>query len=340
MRQSSRRAPAVRREEVVVVTGAGAGVGRATARRFARDGARVALLGRGEQALAAARREVEAQGGRALMIPTDIADAERVDAAAEQTECEFGPIDVWVNNAMTTVFAFVEDVTPEEYRRATQVTYLGTVWGTRAALARMMPRDRGTIVQVGSALAYRGIPLQTAYCGAKHAIKGFSESVRCELRHRGSRVHLTMVQLPGLNTPQFQHCRSKMPKHPMPVPPVYQPEVAADAIYWAAHRRRREVYVGGPTVYTILGNKLAPWLLERYLSRAAVDGQMTDQPPSQANREGNLYRPPGEDPGARGPFNGLAHDGSIQLWATRHRAFLAAAAGGMGAAAVALSPVL
>src|ERR671933_797866 len=254
--------------EVVVITGASSGVGRATARRFAGPGTKLALLARDRDALEAAAREVREAGGEALVLPTDVADPEAVEAAASAAEEQLGPIDVWINVAMTTVFAFFEDVEPEEFRRATDVTYHGSVWGLRTALRRMLPRDRGTIVQVGSALAYRGIPLQAPYCGAKHAIKGFTESVRSELRNKGSRVHVTMVQLPGLNTPQFDHCRSKVEKHPMPVPPIYQPEVAAEAVHWAAHHRRREVYVGAPTVYTILGNKLATWMAERYLARA------------------------------------------------------------------------
>jgi NAD(P)-dependent dehydrogenase (short-subunit alcohol dehydrogenase family) len=319
------------RPEVVVVTGAGKGVGRAIVRRFARDGARIGLLGRGREALEAARREVEAAGGAALVVPADVADAEAVDRAATAVEDSLGPIDVWVNNAMTTVFAFFQDVEPEEYRRATDVTYHGAVWGTRAALARMAPRDRGTIVQVGSAMAYRGIPLQSPYCGAKHAIEGFVESLRTELRHQGSHVHVTMVQLPGLNTPQFDHCRSKMPKHPMPVPPVYQPEVAADAVHWAAHHRRREVYVGIPAVYTILGNKVAPWLAERYLAKTAVTGQQMDDPPSPLNAQGNIFEPDGGDPGAHGIFDDMAHGRSAQWWASRHRRAIGVA----GAVAVA-----
>ena len=318
--------------EVVVVTGAGKGVGRAIVRRFAREGARIGLLGRGREALDAARREVETAGGAALVLPTDVSDAAAVDGAASAVEDALGPIDVWVNNAMTTVFAFFEDVDPDEYRRATEVTYHGTVWGTRAALARMAPRDRGTIVQVGSAMAYRGIPLQAPYCGAKHAVQGFVESLRTELRHKRLRVHVTMVQLPGLNTPQFDHCRSKMPKHPMPVPPVYQPEVAADAVHWAAHHRRREVYVGVPSVYTILGNKAAPWLAERYLAKTAVGGQQTDGPPNPLNEEGNIFEPDPGDPGAHGAFDDLAHGHSAQWWATRHRRALGVA-GTLAAAA-------
>src|SRR5436305_1139916 len=275
--------------ETVVVTGASSGIGRAIVRRFAAPGVRIGLVARGRDGLEGARREVEQAGGEALVLPTDVADFEAVDAAARATEDAFGPIDVWVNNAMTTVFAFFEDVEPEEFKRATEVTYLGAVWGAKAALSRMLPRDRGTLVLVGSALAYRGIPLQAPYCGAKHAEKGMFESLRTELRNKGSNVHVTMVQLPGLNTPQFDHCRDKMPKKPQPVAPIYQPEVAADGVHWAAHHRRREVYVGGSTVYTIWGNKVAPWLAERYLARTAVKGQLSDQPPRDAQHAGNLF---------------------------------------------------
>jgi NAD(P)-dependent dehydrogenase (short-subunit alcohol dehydrogenase family) len=308
----------------VVVTGAGSGIGRAIARRFARDGARLGLLGRGEEALDGVREEVEAEGGSGLVATVDVADAAAVEEAAEKVEAELGPIDVWVNDAMTTVFSFFEQIEPKEYERATDVTYHGTVWGTRAALARMAPRDAGTIVQVGSAMAYQGIPLQSPYCGAKHAMKGFVDSLRTELRHKGSRVHVTMVQLPGINTPQFEHGRSKMPRHPMPVPPVYQPEVAADAVHWAARHRRRQVYVGVPTVYTVLGSKLAPWLAERYLARTAVDGQQAETKPTKSNRKGNLMKPPAEDPGAHGPFDGIAHAHSAQWWLSRHRGAIAA----------------
>jgi NAD(P)-dependent dehydrogenase (short-subunit alcohol dehydrogenase family) len=319
----------------VVVTGAGSGIGRAVARRFGSGGAKLALLSRGGEALEGARAEVEAAGGEAISIPTDVSDPDAVEAAAELTEAQLGPIDVWVNDAMTTVFAFFEDIEPEEFRRATDVTYHGTVWGTRAALRRMLPRDSGTIVQVGSAMAYQGIPLQSPYCGAKHAIKGFVDSIRCELRNRGSAVHVTMVQLPGLNTPQFDHCRSKMPRHPMPVPPVYQPEVAADAVHWAAGHRRRQVYVGIPTVYTVWGSKFAPLAAELYLARTAVDGQQTEGPPTATNREGNLMRPPDEDPGAHGSFDEMAHGHSAVWWMSRHRAAIggALAAGAASGAA-------
>lgn len=316
-----------------MITGASSGIGRAIVRRFAAADVNIGLLARGRHGLQGAAREVEQAGGRALMLPTDVADAAAVDAAATALEEAFGPIDIWINDAMTTIFAFFEDIEPEEFRRATEVTYLGTVWGTRSALKRMLPRDRGTIVQVGSALAYRGIPLQAPYCAAKHAIRGFQESIRTELRHKGSNVHLSMVQLPGLNTPQFDHCRDKLAMRPMPVPPVYQPEVAADAVHFAAHGRRREIYVGIPVVYTIWGNRLAPWLAERYLARTAVSGQQSDVPRSP-DRQDNLFEAPSCDPGAHGDYDAIAHDRSIQLMATKHRRGLLAGLAGAAAAIV------
>ncbi|HKO27324.1 MAG TPA: SDR family oxidoreductase [Solirubrobacteraceae bacterium] len=326
--------------EVVAVTGASGGVGRAIAREFAKHGAAVGLIARGRAGLEAAAQEVSELGGTAYAHPTDVAEFDQVQAAATAIEERLGPIDIWINNAMTTVFAFIDDIEPREYERATRVTYLGAVWGTKVALERMLPRDRGTIVQVGSALAYRGIPLQAPYCGAKHAMKGMFESLRTELRYRGSNVHATMVQLPGMNTPQFDHCLSKMPRHPMPVPPIYEPEVAARAVYWAAHRKRREYYVGFPTVYSIVGNKLAPWLAERYLAKTAVDGQQTDEPFDGAAKA-NLFEPTDEDrdEGAHGGFDDQAHRRSPQAWLSRHRlpSGLAVTFGAAGAAAALLA---
>ncbi len=318
------------RREVVVITGASAGVGRATANAFARRGARIGLIARGKDGLEGARRDVENAGGQALAVPTDVAHSEQIEAAADAIEERFGPIDVWVNNAMTTVFSPFRQITPAEYKRATEVTYLGTVYGTMAALKRMHPRNHGTIVQVGSALAYRSIPLQAPYCGAKHAIAGFTDSLRSELIHDGSRVHLTMVQMPALNTPQFSWCKTKLPRHPQPVPPIFQPEVAADAIVWAAHHRRREVFVGGPTVEAIEGNKVAPRLLDTYLAETGYDGQQTDEPVSP-DRPNNLFEPLPGDYGAHGIFDNRAHSSSAQLWQTTHRTTWIPAALGIAA---------
>jgi NAD(P)-dependent dehydrogenase (short-subunit alcohol dehydrogenase family) len=308
--------------EVVVVTGASAGLGRATALAFARRGARVGLLARGRDRLEATRKEVEALGGEAMVLVTDVADADQVEQAATAVEESLGPIDVWVNNAMATIFAPFAEITPAEYRRATEVTYLGYVWGTMAALRRMLPRDRGVVLQVGSALAYRAIPLQAAYCGAKHAIQGFTESLRCELLHERSGVRVTMVQLPALNTPQFDWGRSRMPRRPQPVPPIYQPEIAADAIVWATYERRREIYVGGSTVITVLGDKLAPGLGDRYLARTGYDAQQTDELAPEEQRD-NLFDAVPGDPGAHGRFDAKALRRSLQLSATKHRRALA-----------------
>lgn len=275
------------------------------------------MLGRGREGLEAARAEVEATGVSAIAIATDVANAVEVEKAAEQTEAELGPIDVWVNNAMATIFAPFADVTADEYRRATEVTYLGTVYGTMAALKRMLPRDHGTIVQVGSALAHRAIPLQAAYCGAKHAIKGFTQSLRCELLHERSRVGVTMVQLPALNTPQFDLARSRLPRRAQPVPPIYEPEVAADAIVWAARHPRREVWVGGPTVAAILGEQIAPGLGDVYLARTGYESQQTDEP--ERERPDNLFEPVPGDHGAHGRFDSDASPRSFQLLATKHR---------------------
>src|SRR6266536_3358383 len=262
--------------EVVVITGASAGVGRATARTFAKQGAGIGLLARGLDGLEGARKDVEKLGGKALVVPVDVADANQVEAAADQIEAELGEIDLWINNAMTSVFSPVKEMTPEEFRRVTEVTYLGYVYGTLAALKRMLSRARGVIVQVGSALAYRGIPLQSGYCAAKHAVQGFCDSLRCELLHDNSRVQLTMVQLPALNTPQFGWVKSRLPRKAQPVPPIFQPEVAAEAIFFAAHNPRREFYVGLPSVAEIVGNRFAPGLLDRYLARTGYDSQQYD----------------------------------------------------------------
>ncbi|HEX5413888.1 MAG TPA: SDR family oxidoreductase [Terriglobia bacterium] len=307
--------------EVVVVTGATAGVGRATVRAFAKRGAHIGLLARGHDGLEAARLEVEAAGGKVLALPTDVADAKQVEDAAKAVEAEFGPIDIWVNNAMTTVFSPFTEITPAEFKRATEVTYLGAVYGTMAALKSMIPRDKGCIVQVGSALAYRSIPLQAPYCGAKHAIAGFTDTLRTELIHDKRNIRVTMVQMPALNTPQFNWCKTRLPRHPQPVPPIFQPEVAAEAIVWAAHHRRREVWVGLPTVEAIQGNKIAPGWLDHYLARTCYGGQQTDQP-VDPNRPNNLFEPVSGDPGAHGNFDSVAHDSSQQFWATAHRVWL------------------
>ncbi len=297
---------------IAAVTGGSAGVGRATARAFARSGLHVAVIARGKARLAATKEELEASGVKCVAVPTDVADAAAVEAAAEQIERELGPIDVWVNNAMATVFSPLRDITPEEFRRATGVTYLGSVWGTMAALRRMRDRDRGVIVQVGSALAYRGIPLQAPYCGAKHALQGFLESLRCELLHDRSNVRLTMVQLPAVNTPQFTWARGKLPNTPQPVPPIFQPEVAADAIVWAAQHPQREVMVGGPTVKAIVGNAIAPSFADRYLARNGFDAQQTNEPANGA-RPDNLFEPVDGTQAAHGPFDAQAKSHSLQL---------------------------
>jgi NAD(P)-dependent dehydrogenase (short-subunit alcohol dehydrogenase family) len=319
-------------ERVVVVTGASGGVGRAAAREFAGRGCRVAVLARGEAGLEGAERDLQAMGARGLSLVVDVADPQAVEDAAHRIETELGEIDVWVNNAMATVFAPVWETDPDEFRRATDVTYLGAVWGTLAALRRMRARGRGSIVQVGSALAYRSIPLQSAYCGAKHALLGFTDSLRSELIHDRSGVRLTMVHLPGLNTPQFSWSRAKLPRHPQPVPPIYQPEIAARAIVWASEHDRREVWVGWPTYKTILGQRVAPGYLDRYLAENAWDAQMTDHD-LEGGREGNLFEPRdrGEDFGARGIFGSRARSWSPLMWLSRYRgpAAAAAAAGGV-----------
>jgi NAD(P)-dependent dehydrogenase (short-subunit alcohol dehydrogenase family) len=307
---------------VVVVTGASAGVGRATVRAFAQRGARLGLLARGRDGLQAAARDVRAVGSEALVLPTDVADAAQVEAAAEAVEQAFGPIDIWVNNAMVSVFSPIKDMMAAEFQRVTEVTYLGYVYGTMAALRRMLPRDQGLIIQVGSALAYRGIPLQAAYCAAKHAVQGFTESLRCELLHDQSNVRVTMVQMPALNTPQFNWVKSRLPRKPQPVPPIFQPEVAADAIVWAAQQNRRDVYVGWPTVKAIVGDKLAPGYADRYLARMGYEAQQYDGL-ADPNRPHNLWEPLPGDHGAHGDFDARAANTSLQFWANKHRRALA-----------------
>ena len=318
--------------ETVVITGGTAGIGRATAREFARRGCKVAVLARGRDGLEATRQEIEQLGGKALAIPTDVADWNAVEAAADQIERELGPIDVWVNNAFAGIFSRFMDVTPEEYERVTAVTYLGQVNGTRAALKRMLPRDHGAIILVGSALAYRGIPLQSAYCGAKHAIQGFIDSIRCELLHDKSNVTITMVQMPGVNTPQFDWIRAKLPGQPRPVGKVYQPEVAARAMYAAAHDGRKEMLVGLPTVEAVWGNKVASSLLDEYLAATGIDAQQRPDPVSP-DRKDNLFEPVEGDHGAQGSFDDEAVDSSAELWITERKRQLGLAA--LGAAAVA-----
>lgn len=319
------------KKEVVVVTGCSAGLGRAIVREFGRHKANVGLLARGVDGLKGAKREIESLGGKAIVLPTDVSDAGAVAAAAAKVESKFGPIDIWVNNAMASVFSPVKAMKAEEYQRVTEVTYLGVVYGTLAALKSMLPRNRGTIVQVGSALAYRSIPLQSAYCAAKHAIAGFTDSLRCELIHDKSSIHLTMVQMPALNTPQFGWVKSRLKHKAQPVPPIFQPEVGAKAIYWAAHHRRREVYVGGPTVEAIVGNKIAPGLLDHYLGRTGYASQQTSEP-ENPNRPNNLWKPVPGDHGAHGSFDARAHAESYEVWADLNRFWigLGIAAGGIG----------
>ncbi len=319
---------------VVVVTGATGGVGRATAKEFAARGDAVALLARGSAGLAAAAEEITAAGGVALPVDVDVADPDAVEEAAAQVEAELGPIDVWVNNAFSAIFAPFDEITPAEFQRATEVTYLGFVWGTRAALRRMKPRQRGVVVQVGSALAYRGIPLQSAYCGAKHAIQGFTEALRCELLHEKSGVHVTMVQLPALNTPQFSWVLNRLPKRPTPVPPIYPPETAARGIMAAAdHPHRREHWIGSSTALTLLANAVVPGVLDRYLAKTGFDSQQTTEP-ATPDDPANLWAPAdnNRDFGTTGRFDKTVHHDPQPLL-SRHHGVLAAAASVVGAAA-------
>lgn len=304
--------------EVVVITGASAGVGRAVAHEFAKQGACIGLLARNRETLEHVKHEVEELGGNALVLMADVADADAVERAADQVEAEFGPIDIWINNAMASMISPAPEMTADEFQRITNVTYLGYVHGTLAALRRMAARDSGTIVQVGSALAYRAIPLQSAYCAAKHAIKGFTESLRCELLHERSNIRLNMVQLPAVNTPQFEWIRSRMPNQPQPVPPIYQPEVIARAIYWSAHHDRRESLVGITTVGAIWANKFFPGLIDRYLARTGYQSQQGGErlPP---DRPDNLMQPVQKDFGVHGRFDRGAVRVSMQAWLDRHR---------------------
>ena len=304
--------------EVVMITGASAGIGRATAHEFARRGARIGLLARGQAGLEGAKREVENLGGQGLILVADVADDQAVEKAAEKLEQEYGPIDIWVNNAMASVFSPIVEITPAEFRRVTEVTYLGYVWGTLAALRRMRTRNRGVIVQVGSALAYRGIPLQSAYCAAKHAILGFTDSLRCELIHDGKNIQVCTVEMPAVNTPQFAWVKSRLPRKAQPVPPIYQPEVAARAIVFAATHRRREIYVGLPTVEAIVVNKVAPAFLDRLLARTCFDSQQTNEPMDPGAPD-NLFAPVGKDFGTHGSFDGRSRKFSVQLCVAEHR---------------------
>jgi NAD(P)-dependent dehydrogenase (short-subunit alcohol dehydrogenase family) len=325
----------------VVITGASAGIGRAAARQFAGRGMNVGLIARGQGGLAAAAREVEQAGGTPLPIAADVAQFEQVDAAAGQIEAELGPIDVWVNVAFVSVFAPFHQISPAEFRRVTEVSYLGFVHGTMAALNRMRPRDSGVIVQVGSALGERSIPLQSAYCGAKHAINGFTSSLRCELMHDHSGVQVTVVQMPAVNTPQFSWVRSRLPHHPQPVPPIYQPEVAAQAVLFAAdHPGRRNYWVGGSTAATILADRVAPGLLDRYLARTGYSAQQTSEsvePGRADNLDEPVDGPAGADHGAHGAFDDRSHSRSVQQWLSQHGWLAAGAAAGSAVVAGVLS---
>lgn len=324
------------RPEVVVVTGASGGAGRAIAEEFGKHGAQVCLVARGEAGLEGAKRNIEQAGGQAIIVAGDAADPQTHERAAQQAEETFGPIDIWINVAFTTVFSPFMEITPDEYKRVTEVTYLGYVYGTQAALRRMLPRDQGKIVQVGSALAYRGIPLQTAYCGAKHAIQGFTESLRAELIHNKSNVTLTMTQLPAVNTPQFTWGRNKLPRKAQPVPPIYQPEVIADAVYWAAHRKKRQLYIGGSTLIVIMGNKFFAKFGDWYLGKTGYDSQMRPDP-KDPNQPNNLFAPADstQDYGSHGAFDDRSINRSYELWAAEHKGIVAGALAGAGGLAAA-----
>ena len=314
---------------VIVITGASAGVGRATARAFAREGAAIGLIARGTEGLEATKREVEELGGQAMILPLDVSDAAAVESAAAAVEQELGAIDVWVNNAMLSVFSPIIEMQPDEYRRVTDVTYLGYVYGTLAALKRMKPRNRGAIIQVGSALAYRGIPLQSAYCGAKHAIQGFTDSLYSELIHDHSNISVTMVQLPAMNTPQFGWVKSRLPRKAQPVPPIYQPEIAADVIVWASKHRRREINVAWPTVKAIWGNNIAPGYADRYLAKHCYEDQQTSER-EDPQRPNNLWQPVPGDHGAHGTFGDRAEEHSPEVWMSLHREWIAAGVAFLG----------
>ena len=309
------------KDKVIVITGASAGLGRVIAWEFAKQGAKVVLVARDPLQLEGTKKEVEAYGGQALSVIADIADPNQVEEIADRAERELGPIDVWINNAMNSVFAPMKKITPEEFRRVTEVTYLGTVYCTMAALKRMSPRDKGSIVFVGSALAYRGIPLQSAYCGAKHGVEGFYDSLRTELMHDKSNIKTCMVQLPAMNTTQFGWVLSKLPNKAKPMGKVYKPEVAAKAILFAARQNRREILVGFPSYKAIVGNKVAPWYADWVLSREGYEGQQTDEP-ADPDRKNNLWEPVHEDRGAYGDFGADAASKSFTLWTSMNRSWV------------------
>jgi short-subunit dehydrogenase len=326
----------MQRPEVVVITGASGGVGRATAQAFGKRGAHVCLVARGEAGLEGAKRDIEQAGGKAIVVIGDAADPQTHERAAQQTEETFGPIDIWINVAFTTVFAPFMEITPEEYKRVTEVTYLGYVYGTQAALRRMIPRDRGKIVEVGSTLAYRSIPLQSAYCGAKHAIQGFTTALRSELIHNKSHVQVTMAELPAVNTPQFTWGRNKLPRKAQPVPPIYQPEVIADAVYWLAHHKKRQIFIGGSTAIVIIGNKFLPGFGDWYLGKTGYNSQMRPEE-RDPNQPDNLYEPvdTSKDYGAHGAFDDRSINRSYELWAAEHKGIIAGALAGIGGLAAA-----